>query len=78
MLRRPRPRPRGLAAPRSSAAKRAPPSATLLSQNQYKNLTEHLFKVAILAFNITVIIVVIIIICFIFNIIVITKLILYL
>ena len=28
MLRRPRPRPRGLAAPRSSAAKPAPPSAT--------------------------------------------------
>ena len=41
MLRRPRPRPRGLAPLRSSslrsAAKPAPPSAT----NQYKNLTEH-------------------------------------
>ena len=32
MLRRPRPRPRGLAAPRSSAAKLAPPSATLIAK----------------------------------------------
>ena len=39
MLRRPRPRPRGLATPRSSAAKLAPPSAT----NQCKNLTERFF-----------------------------------
>ena len=36
MLRCPLPRPRGLATPRSSAAKLAPPSAT----NQYKNLTD--------------------------------------
>ena len=37
MLRLPRPRPRRLAAPRSSAAKCAPPSATLIAK-KFKNL----------------------------------------
>ena len=45
MLRRPRPRPRGLAAPRSSAAKLAPPSATHNNYNFFKSLIAETFGI---------------------------------